>query len=80
MTPAAATCTRAVWCVRFLTRNSKGVVDGEGWCATQTGEAHPDDSTNSAKTLCGYFVVLPCGSKKRVPTCPECIAALAKAP
>ena len=69
-----------VWCVGWLYRDEKGrLVQGPSleWCATKNGQPFPE-TQNSVATLCNYFVTLPCGMELREPTCPECIAALAK--
>jgi len=50
------------WCVKH----------DDGWCATATGKQHRDVAFK-VKTLCGYYVTLPWGSKFRVPTCELCL-------
>lgn len=52
---------RERWCVKHAT----------GWCATKTGRPPREDAT-SVPTRCGYFVVLPGGTRKMIPTCAEC--------
>lgn len=53
------------WCVQSQ----------DGWCACQT-DKEPEDGLNNVPTVCGYFVVLPWGFDKRIPTCPECLAKM----
>ena len=50
-----------------------------GWCATRrkrTPSAY--ENITSARTVCGYSVILPWGFARRQPDCPECIAKLKK--
>jgi hypothetical protein len=56
------------WCVRHR----------DGWCATKNGKRHAD-TQDSVPTKCGYFVILPGGSERRAPDCPDCLAALTRA-
>lgn len=67
-----------VWCVGWLEK----LPDGERpmrlrWCATYRGHKHQDTAVN-VKTACGYFVVLPCGGERRVPTCADCKKRVAR--
>lgn len=48
----------------------------DGWCALPP-EAEPDPEALNDATLCGFVVVLRGGSKRGMPTCPECLAKLA---
>lgn len=54
----------AKWCVRHH----------DGWCAV-ADNAKPKEDVTSVPTKCGQFVILPLGTSKREPTCPECLAA-----
>jgi hypothetical protein len=47
----------------------------EGWCATVPNRRTPD-SADSVKTLCQHHIVLPGGSERREPTCPDCLAVI----
>ena len=73
----------AVWCAAYLLRDERGrlCLDGEGrprlgWCATRDGKGFTAASHRVA-TKCDYFIILPCGKKKRIPTCPDCARRLA---
>lgn len=73
----------AVWCAAYLLRDEKGRLcyDAKGqvvlgWCATRDGKGFSAQE-HSVGTKCDYFIVLPCGKKKRVPTCPDCRRRLA---
>ena len=50
-----------VWCVQHRA----------GWCATKDGKK-PAETENNVPTRCGFFVVLPWGFERRVPTCTDC--------
>lgn len=72
-----------VWCAAYIQRDENGRIqhdaNGEvllGWCSTRTGRGFKETDA-SVPTRCGYFITLPCGKKKRVPTCPDCIRILA---
>jgi hypothetical protein len=38
------------------------------------GPIGPVESATNVPTVCGHFVIMPFGIKRRVPTCPECRA------
>jgi hypothetical protein len=67
-----------VWCVAYALRDDKGRIQRDelgkmeiGWCATKSGKGF-NEATFSVQTKCDYFVILPFGKKKRMPTCPDC--------
>lgn len=71
------------WCAAYILRDAKGRIrygnNGEvllGWCATRDGNGFSEADSNVA-TKCDYFITLPCGKKKRAPTCPDCKRRLA---
>lgn len=56
------------WCIRSI--------DGT-WCATYRGTS-PDKDAISDRTACGYYISLRVGSRMGVPTCPRCLAVIAR--
>jgi hypothetical protein len=57
----------AVWCVRHH----------NGWCATLRSAKPSSDALLDA-TACGHVVILRLGSERRMPSCPDCIKAIAR--
>ena len=57
---------KTVWCVK----------DREDrWCAVKGG-SKPDETAGSVPTVCDHFIVLPHGTEKRRPNCPDCRSVL----
>jgi hypothetical protein len=61
--------SKRVECVEWRERDGT-----TGWCAV----AWRDPREVSTMTKCQMFVSLPGNFERRKPTCPECIAALAR--
>lgn len=67
---------KRVWCVAW--RHAIGPRGGAiEWCATFRN-AKPSTDAVHDKTACGMVVTLRVGSGKRLPTCVDCLARLAR--
>jgi hypothetical protein len=64
----------AVWCVGWK-HYKTGKTE---WCATYGGRL-PTEDARSDRTRCGAYVIMRVGSKRRLPTCRECKAKMARA-
>lgn len=47
----------------------------DGWCAVKPDRGLDPDATTD-ETVCDHIVIMRLGSRKRQPTCHECIVAL----
>jgi len=64
----------AAWCVAWFTRDTAGRTIRIDWCVMKRRVRGVEPKyRDSEVTLCGYFVVLPCGYERRAPTCADCV-------
>lgn len=48
---------------------------GDRWCAVVDGLV-PKEDASSVAVMCGHFIILPTGTDRRAPNCPDCVAAI----